>query len=215
MRYRRHQNAGAKTDWDLVVDGNGYVIAAWSQQLHRDLPVVAEGFVGSGEGRIARSVAESLVARWTDWCVGESENTMISSTGNDTGRFFWPVIEVPIPPDPLEPRLAISDDLVGRWIVGNLPEEVAIEELHTSVEGLLRRLLGVGKGPNWPTLLTKARSSGYISETDGGILTSFNTLYRNRLKHQAEALIDDEREAASQTMWMVLGICEGLLQKMA
>ena len=28
---RRHQKAGASTDWDLVVDGNGDVISAWSQ----------------------------------------------------------------------------------------------------------------------------------------------------------------------------------------
>ena len=210
MRYRCRPT-GRLTDWDLSIDGNGYVIAAWSQQLFRDLPIVAEGYVGDGQGRVARNVAVSLVARWTDWCVGDSEDLTISATGSDKGKFFWPVIDVPLPPHALAPRLVQSDELVGRWIVGDLPEEAAIEELHTSVEGVLRSLLGVGKGPNWPKLLEGAEAGGFISTSERLILDSFNTLHRNRLKHGALALAETERIAAAAAMWNVLAICESLL----
>ena len=210
MRYRC-QPASGHTDWDISVDGNGYVIAAWSQQLARDLPVVAEGFVGDGEGRRARNIAVSLVARWTDWCVGDSENTTVSATGSDKGKFFWPVIDVPVPPHALAPRLAQADELVGRWIVQDIPPEAAIEELHTSVEGVLRSILGVGKGPNWPALLDRAERAGFIAEPDRLALESFSTLYRTRLKHHALAVAEAERVATTNVMWDVLGICESLL----
>ncbi len=213
MKYRFHPG-GDSTEWDLSVDGNGYLIAAWSQQLERDLPLVAEGYVGPGAGRQARNVAVSFVARWIAWCVGDEERTTISASGRDQVRWLWPVMDIPEPPSPLAARLAISDSLVARWIVGDLSEEVAIEELHTSMEGLLRVLLGVGKGPNWPTLLTDAEAAGLLAAADSATLGTFNTLHRNRLKHQALALTDSEREIVAEVMRDVLGIGERLLAKL-
>lgn len=209
MTYRRHPRED-QTEWDMIVDGNGYLIAAWSQWLDRDLPVVAEGFVGIGEGRQARNVAVSLVARWTGWCVGDEECTTISSGGSDEVGWFWPVINVPEPSSPLAPRLIISDSLVARWIVGDLPEEIAIEELHTAIEGLFRAVLGGGKG-RWPMLFAKAVAAGHLQTADKTTLHSFNIRYRNRLKHQALALTDAERVHVNALMRDVLGITERLI----
>lgn len=210
MRYRRSDD-GARTSWEVTVDGNGYLIAAWSQWLERDLPVVAEGFVGVGAGSVARNVAVSLVARWTGWCVGEEERTAVSSTGSDRIRWFWPVIDVPDPPSRLADRLAISDGLVARWLVGDLPEEVAIEELHTAVEGLLKSLVGNGK---WPQLLARAEAAGTLSSTDKSTLDVFNVAYRVHLKHQTRALADNERTKANELMHEVLAITERLLGRL-
>jgi hypothetical protein len=213
MKYRSHPGEG-RTDWELSVDGNGYLIAAWSQQLERDLPLVAEGYVGVGEGRQARNAAVSFVARWIAWCVGDEERTVITTTGSDRVRWLWPVMDIPEPPSPLAARLAISDSLVARWLVGDLPEEVAIEELHTSVEGLLRVLLGVGKGPNWPALLTAAESAGVLKPMESATLGTFNVLYRNHLKHQALALSNSDRATAGEVMRQVLQIGERLLARL-
>jgi hypothetical protein len=213
MKYRSHPGEG-RTEWELSVDGNGYLIAAWSQQLERDLPLVAEGYVGVDQGRQARNAAVSFVARWIACCVGDEERTAISTSGSDRVRWLWPVMDIPEFPSPIAARLAISDSLVARWLVGDIPEEVAIEELHTSAEGLLRVLLGVGKGPNWPTLLTAAEAAGMLSAADSATLGTFNLLYRNRLKHQALALSESERATAAEVMKQVLEIGERLLARL-
>jgi hypothetical protein len=187
------------------------LIAAWSQQLERELPLVAEGYVGFGEGRQARNATESFVTRWIAWCVGGEERTVISTSGRDRVRWIWPVINIPERPSPLAARLEISDSIVARWLVGDMPEEVAIEELHTSVEGLLRVLLGLGKGNDWPALLVSAESVGLLTGAERATLRKFNTLYRNRLKHQALALSDADRAGATETMREVLAISEHLL----
>ncbi len=209
MTYRRHVN-GATTDWDIAVDGNGYLIAAWSQWLARELPTVAEGYVGLGSRRLARNVAVSLVARWTGWCVGDEERTDIRATGHDRVRWFWPVIDVPEPPSPLAARLAIADAAIARWIVGDLPEELAIEEVHTAVEGLLRSLVGTGK---WPVLLRMAETTGMLTSGEKTSLHNFNVLYRIRLKHNLAALTDSERATARDSLYEVLNVCERLLQR--
>lgn len=210
MHYRCLPSNG-RTYWEITVDGSGQIIAAWSQQLRRELPIVAEGFVGNGMGRQARNLANSLVARWTDLCVGQSENARVTSSGSDTGHYFWPVMDVPLPPHPLEPRLSITDDLIGRWIVGDLPSEAAIEELHTSMEGLLRKLPRVPRRATWPAMLKIALDAGFITSKDKTALMSFNTQFRNRLKHRTLALRESHRVAVAERMSEVLDIHENLL----
>lgn len=208
-RYRLHAK-GAISDWDITVDGNGYFIAAWSQWLDRDLPIVAEGFSGLGSRTLARNVAVSLVARWTGWCVGDEDRSDIRATGDDRVRWFWPVIDVPELPSPLAPRLVIADNAIARWIVGELPEELAIEEVHTAVEGLLRSLVGKGK---WPVVLGKAENAKMLTSADKALLNHFNVVYRVRLKHNLVALTEVERAAARDSLYEVLDLCERLLDR--
>jgi len=210
MRYRCHLG-DPSTAWDVTVDGNGYMIAAWAQWLERELPIVAEGFVGEGCGRAARNVADSLVARWTGWCVGDEERTRISASGRDVPGWLWPILDIPEATSPLEPRLRICDELIGRWLVGDLPEEVAIEELHTAAEGLLKSLPGVGGG--WTKLLATAMANGYISDSEKSVLNRFNVQYRIALKHRLLALGDSDRENAKETMNSVIMILERLLRR--
>ncbi|MCU1494520.1 MAG: hypothetical protein JWO62_2284 [Acidimicrobiaceae bacterium] len=155
LHYSR-RDAGSTSEWEISVDGPGGRIASWAYQIERDLPVVAEGYTGSGSGKQAQAVAHSLVARWVGWCVGGEEDTTIKVTGSDRSNWFWPIIDIPTPPCPLAARMALSDSIVARWITGDLPEEIAIEELHTVVEALLRSLKPNGKG-DWPALLAHAK----------------------------------------------------------
>jgi hypothetical protein len=212
MSFRRRP-AGAQTAWSITVDGNGYRIAAWSQQLARDLPIVAEGYTALRPNESARNLATSLVARWTAWCVGEEEYTTVSLDGRDRVRWIWPIIDFPERKQRLNPRLLISDELIGRWMTGDLPEEVAIEEFHTAIEALLRHLQKVGRGPSWPTLLGRAKSRGDLSSADARTLTRFNDLHRNRLKHEGSALTAAERKGVKQVLLDVLVITERLLSR--
>jgi hypothetical protein len=213
MSFRRHVH-GATTDWDIGIDGNGYRIAAWSQQLERDLPTVAEGFVGIPTS-VARNIAISLVARWAEWCVGDDEASMtVSTSGRDRVRWIFPVLDFPERPHPLNARLVIADALIGRWIVGDLPEEVAIEELHTALEALLRHILEVGPKPKWTTLVAGVKRVGRLSGQDGRSLDRFNRLHRNRLKHEGKALAASERAEVRDILWDVLAIAERLLWRL-
>lgn len=214
LRMRFRCRPGSTTEWDITVNGNGYLIAAWSRWMERELPIVAEGYTEAGSGRQSRSVAVSLVARWTDWCIGDNDNcsTAITSTGRDTGHWYWPVIDVPDTSSHLQPRMMITDDLVGRWLAKDVPEEIVIEELHTAVESLLRSVVGKGR---WPSLLAIARTQGAISPTERKTLDQFNTLYRNRLKHRGMALDDKDRQAAAEIMHEVLQTVECLLGRLS
>ena len=216
MSFRR-QSRGALTDWSLIVDGNGYLIAAWSQQLERDLPVVAEGYVGTARNSEARHLATSLVARWIDWCVGDNddEKATVSTHGRDRVRWIWPVLDIPHEASPLYARLVISDELIGRWIVGELPEELAIEEFHTTIEALLRHLTDLGPTATWPPLLGRSKRLGYLSGAEGRTLHSFNRLHRNRVKHEGLALSVPERAQARAVLYDVLTIAERLLSRAA
>jgi hypothetical protein len=211
MRYRRRP-LGDVTAWDVDVDGNGYRIAAWSQQLARDLPRVAEGYSGAGAGRAAQSVATSLVARWIEWCVGDDQATdRVTDNGRDEPRWFWPVIDVPDRDDPMYPRLLLADELIGQWIVHELPAEVVIEELHTAVEALLRRRLNAKRGTKWPVLLRTASARGLISVGDAQRLDRFASAHRNRLKHEAHAIPEAESGIVRALLHDVLAVTEHLL----
>lgn len=211
MTYRSSRQ-GNQTNWDVWVDGSGYLIAAWSQWIERELPIVAEGFAEKPSGRRAVYAALSLVARWMGLCVGDEERVLITTNGSDLVGWFWPVIDVPNASHRLAARLTLSDKIIARWLVGDLPEETAIEELHTAMEGLFRSLLGSRKG-NWPSLLDRAEKAGYIASTQSATLNTFNAIYRNRLKHEAETLTDSERERAREAMYDVIGIADAVLSR--
>jgi hypothetical protein len=106
-----------------------------------------------------------------------------------------------------------SDELVGRWIVGELTEEIAIEELHTLVGALLKSLLRVSR-KNSTKLLTVAVDRKLIDESEQTLLCSLNSLFRNRLKHEAQVIDPDEREEAKETLWKVLTHAEGTLGRL-
>jgi hypothetical protein len=210
MHYRRKARDG-QSAWELWVDGNGFAIGAWSRQLERDLPNVAEGFEAIPAAR-ARRIAESLVARWFDWCVGDgAKGDRLRTTVQDPVTWIWPTIEY-VEDDQLTPRLVIADELVARWITEEVPEEIVIEELHTAAEAVLRGVLQAGRRVNWPTLLDRARARGILGQEARNNLERFNREYRNRLKHLGRALDDDEREGVRQMIWDVLYALDQLLE---
>lgn len=208
MHYCHHDAAGT-SEWEINVDGPGGRIASWAYQIEHDLPIVAEGYTGAGSGKQARDVAHSLVARWVGWCVGGEEDTKIKATGSDRSKWFWPIIDVPTPPSPLAARLALSDSVVARWITGDLPEEIVIEELHTVVEALLRSLKSDGKG-EWPVLLAYAKKHKLLLQPEVDTLKQFNVKHRIRLKHRAEIIADTDRHVVNELMLAVLEIADRL-----
>lgn len=76
------------------------MIAAWSQQLERELPIVAEGYPDLPRTRSVR-IARSLVARWHDLVVPDDfprkEPYRIRTSSSDDLTHIWTLLSWPEP----------------------------------------------------------------------------------------------------------------------
>ena len=212
MHYRRRSASENRSIWELSVDGGGPAIAAWSRQLERDLPVVAEGHTGSVAPATARRIALSLVARWIAWAVGGVQDLRVRTSVGDPVRWVWPLIDYP-EGQRLTARLLLADEIVARWLVEDIPEEIVIEELHTVVESVLRQQLSAKHRDKWPTLLDLASRRGLLTPAQKQLLSMFNRHYRNRLKHRGEVLDDSDRSTIRTMLSDVLFALDGLLDR--
>ncbi len=171
---------GDTTKWTLQVDGHGFRIAAWSHQLERDLPTVAEGYPHL-PAHVAIGFANSIVARWFADCVGTSgdqDDTPEAVIADDGGvnRWWWPILAARFKDlsDETRQRLAQADWLVGRWIVGELPVETIIEEVHPIAEAVLQTATASGPKARWPQLVKAAREKRMLTFDDVDVLTRFS-----------------------------------------
>jgi len=208
MHFRSRARPGGNREWEIWVDGNSFGIAAWSRRLERDLPTVAQGFIGIERGQ-AEGIAESLATRWIGWCVGNDDawDTRIRTSVRDPGRWIWPVLDYPLD-TPHTDRLVLADDVLARWLVGGISDEIVVEELHTIVEAMLRHRLGAGQSVLWPRLLERACTARLLDDEELETLRAFNSGLRRKVKHAAATLSDFEREEAESTLWKVITIAE-------
>ncbi len=210
MHYR--SPTSRTTTWYLSIDGNGNRIAAWAQQLERELPIVAEGFPGPPDNPARRRLfAESLVARLVEYCVGPDNgyDIAIRTSTPDPVQWVWPILWY-VDNAELTPRAVMADELLARWIVGDVPEEIVVEELHTIAEALLRESLGAGRRVRWPELLKRSRDGELLAEASTSLLEQLNREYRNRLKHRGEALGEEEREQVRAMLFETIGALDAL-----
>lgn len=202
VRYRRLPGRSAGwTSWDLAVDGGSVRIAAWARQLERELPVVAEGFTGVGAGRPAVRIARSFVARFIEWCVGARIGEVgdrVVLTRDDEARVFWPLLDPPNLGHELAARLTLADELLARWMVGDLPDEVGVEEMQTAIEIVLRRILSAGQRVSFPELADRAVEQAVIGEDDRRVLVHLNKR-RVEIKHHG-GVIPPESEVEARSV---------------
>jgi len=142
--------------------------------------------------------------------MGGAEDLRIRTSVDDPVRWVWPLIDYP-ENEGSTARLLLADELVARWFVGDIPEEIVIEELHTVVEAALRRRLNAKQRQKWPTLLNTAETDGLLSGRDRSLFERFNQHYRNRLKHRGEILSDCDRRTVHTLLREVLAVLEGLV----
>ena len=99
--------------------------------------------IGRSESRARSS------PRFIEWCVtgrlGEVGNKAVL-TRDDEARVFWPLLDPPDLGHELAARLTVADELLARWMVGDLPDETGVEEMQTAIEIVLRGLLGEVSG---------------------------------------------------------------------
>lgn len=203
VRYRCRQLPPDRSAWMLTADGSGVVIAAWVQQLERDLPVVAEGFTGHGAGALAVRIGHSVPARFVELLVGDNLTNVSASvvtSRTDRARVFWPVLDPPDIGRPLSDRLQLADELIGRWMVDDLPDETGLEELHTAIEIVLRTVLAAGRNARFPQLLDRARTAGLIGDADHEALTRLND-HRRRVKHHGGVIPTADEHAVNADLW--------------
>lgn len=208
VRFARSSADEAWSRWALDVDGRSHLVAAWAAQIERELPVVAEGYTGPGHGRVARRVARSFVARFIEWCVGSGDSEpreRVILSRDDDASVYWPFIRPPDLADDLARRLAVADGLLARWMVGDLPPEVAIDEAHTAVEIVLRRALESGRGTSFPQLLNRAAAPPrrLITDQECGWLSRLNDR-RRFIKHHGGVIPEGEEDAVRQELLVSL-----------
>jgi hypothetical protein len=143
----RYAGFRRRTCGNVVVNGNGVRIAASVHQIERELPIVAEGYTGTNSTAVARQVAGSFVARFINWFMADDEDEVesnrVGTSRPDPVRYLWPVLDIPEQDHRLGPRLWIAEDAIARWMTGDLPEEIVIEEVHTAAEAASGFYLGL------------------------------------------------------------------------
>jgi hypothetical protein len=211
VRYRRLPGRSAGwTSWDLTVDGGSVRIAAWTRQLERELPVVAEGFTGAGAGRSAVRIARSFVARFVEWCVGEKLGKVgdrVVLTRDDEARVFWPLLDPPDLGHDLAARLTLADELLARWMVGDLPDETGVEEMQTAIEIVLRRVLNAGQRVPFPQLVDRAVKHAIIDHDDRRVLVDLNNR-RVEIKHHGGVIPPESEDDARSVLYGAAGVLD-------
>ena len=110
---------------------------------------------------------------------------------------FWPLLDPPDFGHDLAARLTLADELIARWLVGDLPDETGIEEIHTAIEITLRRVLDAGNTVRFPALIDRAVQRGLITQVDGKVLVDLNKR-RVQIKHHGGVIPPEaETESAS------------------
>jgi hypothetical protein len=128
---------------------------------------------------------------------------------DDDGQYFWPLLNPPDRGHELSNRLTLADDLLARWIVGDLPDETGVEETQTAIEITLRQLLTAGSSVNFPTLLGRSVEAGLIANEDREVLATLNRS-RVNVKHHAGVIPRDEAEATTSLLHGALGVLDRL-----
>ncbi|MDQ3573392.1 MAG: hypothetical protein M3404_00460 [Actinomycetota bacterium] len=163
---------------------------------------MAEGFTGPGRGRVAMRIARSLVARFVEWCVGPDEREpreRVVLSRNDEASVWWPFLDPPDLPHGLARRLALADDLLARWLVGDLPAEVAVDEAQTALEIVLRDLLQAGRSSKFPQLVERGLARQLVSSQERNQMVALND-HRRSIKHHGGVIADDDREAVREDL---------------
>ena len=184
------------------MDGHSIHIAAWARQIERELPLVAEGYTCAGSGRPAVRLAASFVARFIEFCVGEMLEvvpTRVALHREDDARVFWPLLDPPDLGHDLAARLTLADEMIARWLVGDLPDETGIEEIQTAIEIVLRRVLHAGESVRFPTLARRAAQRGLITQEDHDVLVDLNER-RVQIKHHGGVIPPEAETEAKSTL---------------
>ena len=192
------------------MDGHSIRIAAWERQIERELPLVAEGYTCAGSGRPAVRLAASFVARFVEFCVGgmlEVVPTRVVLHREDDARVFWPLLDPPELGHDLAARLTLADEMIARWLVGDLPDETGIEELHTAIEIVLRSVLDAGESVRFPALVVRAAQRGLITQEDQDVLVALNER-RRQIKHRGGVIPPEAETEARSTLHASLWVLD-------
>ncbi|QYG91773.1 hypothetical protein HC251_04515 [Iamia sp. SCSIO 61187] len=104
----------------------------------------------------------------------------------------------------------MCDEIVNGWLVDNVPHEIAIEEIHSGSEIVLRHVLGAGQSVNWATLMERAESRQVVGPEDLAALRALN-VERRTVKHRGGA-IDEARDGEIRKIILAaIGVLDGLL----
>lgn len=151
-----------------IVDGNGRRMDLLARVLETDLPLVAEGVLGSGMAtgrrrRLGLGFAD-LYIRGMDT---RSDATMAWRGVHETRYYFTPYDLSRTEHPMLAARLRITEDVIVHYYFGRVGGPVLLEELHTAAELLLEELVNRrSRRMSFAQRVESARSEGLLDQPE-------------------------------------------------
>ncbi|MDN5796942.1 MAG: hypothetical protein L0H79_14450 [Intrasporangium sp.] len=194
-----------------MVDGQTRRLDLLGRVLELDLPLVCQGVDGSlAPARafaLGMGIAELfLVGRDTT----RGEGRQMLRPRKETS-LYYPVYELAgdgAGMSMLEARLRISENVLADYALGRVDDSVALEELHTAIEKVMRALVPKSERFGWPELREQCHSLGLLPEPkmyalltpDWGLsdvhahapdeVLATLARHRNRAKHEPQSAAD-------------------------
>ena len=103
----------------------------------------------------------------------------------------------------------LADELLARWMVGDLPDETGVEEMQTAIEIVLRRTLGAGQRVSFPELADRACKQGLFDEGGRRVLADLNS-QRVQIKHHGGVIPAEAKESARSMLHSAASTLEHL-----
>jgi hypothetical protein len=160
VRWRSRVDADSGVGW-VGIDGNTFQLDVYLHRLRRDLPTIAEAVASGGRPAWRRKYALGLVDVLTRFRCDFYERygmdhvprlRAVSKPAVMSVHSLW----MGERHRDLWARLAVTEEIMGEWLLDEVPPEVVVEELHTAAELLLTRWARKSRAPAFAVLVDLA-----------------------------------------------------------
>ena len=153
------------------LDGNTFQLDIFLERLRRDLPTIAEAVPAGGRPAWRRKFGLGFVdilMKYRCSFYDRYDETYVPRLRATSQTAVWPVLSLWMGERhrDLWARLAVTEEIMSRWLLDEAPPEVVVEELHTAVELMLTRWLGKTRPPAFKDLVDRAAAAGILPGID-------------------------------------------------
>lgn len=206
MRVRHERERGLVL---VTVNGQSRRLDLLGVRLERDLPSVAEGVPIAASPRRRRALGLGLADMYLRGRDMSTEGPMRLQAVSDTRYWFSPFGLSYEAHSQLGARLRVTETVFIDWLFGEVPAEVALEEMHTGFELVLNELVNRrSKKLSFAELVEAAEEQGHLEGFDRmwahGVVTPRSPLPGRALLTSLKDLRKSvrHRAAAGSAAWL-------------
>jgi hypothetical protein len=194
--WRTSHDEGGRTA-TYSVSGQTRRLDLLGRVLELDLPLVCQGVDGAlSPGRafeLGVGIADLfLVGR----DINRGEGRLVLRSRKETS-LYYPVYELASGRAGLamlEARLRISEDVLADYALGRVEDTVALEELHTAVEKVMRAAVAAEQRLNWPELRRRCGTLGLLPNAEEYALVTHDAEAPNAHAHTPDGVLSELAE---------------------